>query len=229
MWQIKPSNDLKQLSMFLNPKLYLERAVRISSLKGDTRAILLEKQKFKCAYCKNKLIEFNTLQKWSVEYDDILENFNVDSESTLNNKLTTINLLDKITSSNWYSKMHVDHVIPKTLAGSIASCKIQLDANSNKVIIHHECHKLKTKVDYKLFISELRNIKKELKKEFKDIYDSKDKKSIVDLRAMEKILENKDFINNYLKSIAKIYGQTKAKSSHALIKKLLGIIKKCLV
>lgn len=42
-----------------------------------------------------------------------------------------------------------------------------MDDNFNKVIIHHECHKSKTKVDHNLFISELRNTKKELKKNLK--------------------------------------------------------------
>jgi retron-type reverse transcriptase len=228
MWQIKPSNELKQLSMFLNPEPYLKRAVRISSLKGDARAILLEKQNFKCAYCKNKLIEFNTLHKWSIECDSILESFNFKNTISENpiNKYSTINLFDKITSSNWYNKMHIDHVIPKTLAGSIKSCKALMDDNSNKVIIHHECHKLKTIVDHKLFISELRNIKKELKKKFKNIDDNNERKSIVDLHAMENLLRNKDFINNYLKYIKEIYGETKVKSSYALIKRLLEIIKK---
>lgn len=233
MWQIKPSNELKQLSMFLNPEPYLRRAVRISSLKGDTRAILLEKQEFKCAYCKNKLIEFNTLHKWSIECDSILESLNVDFKDTPHkksiNKYSTINLFDKVTSSNWYSKMHVDHVIPKILAGSIKSCKALLDDNFNKVIIHHECHKLKTKVDHKLFISELRNIKKELRKKFKDIDDSNERKYTVDLYAMDNLLKNKDFINNYLKYIKEIYGETKVKYSHVLVKKLLEIIKICFV
>ena len=122
--------------------------------------------------------------------------------------------------------MHIDHIIPKILVGSLKSCRKTLDNNSNKVIIHHECHKLKTKVDHKLFISELRNIKKELKKEFKYVHDNIEKKSIVDLQAMEKILKNKNLINNYLKYIKEIYGETNVKSSNALIKKLLKIIER---
>lgn len=120
--------------------------------------------------------------------------------------------------------MHIDHVIPKTLAGSIKSCKALMENNFNKVIIHHECHKLKTKIDHKLFIFELRNIKKELRKKFKDIDDNNESKSTVDLHAMENLLKNKDFINNYLKYIKEIYGETKVKSSYALIKKLLETI-----
>jgi hypothetical protein len=73
--------------VFLNPKPYLKRAIRISSLKGDTRATLVKKQNFKCTYCKNKLIEFNTLHKWSTECDNILESFNVDFMRTIGEKI----------------------------------------------------------------------------------------------------------------------------------------------
>jgi hypothetical protein len=142
------------------------------------------------------------------------------------NKYSTINLFDKVTSSNWYNKMHIDHVIPKTLAGSVKSCKALMDDNFNKVIIHNECHKLKTKVDHNLFISELRNIKKELRKKFKDTDDNNERKSTVNLHVMENLLKNKNFINNYLKYMKEIYGETIVKSSYALIKKLLEIIKK---
>ena len=64
----------------------------------------------------------------------------------------------------------------------------------------------------------------ELRKKFKGIDDNNERKSIVDLHAMENLLKNKDFINNYLKYIKEIYGETKVKSSYALIKKLLKII-----
>jgi hypothetical protein len=120
----------------------------------------------------------------------------------------------------------VDHVIPKTLAGSIKSYKILLDDNRNKVAVHYECHKLKTRVDNKLFISELRGIRKELRKKFKHIGNSTQKNSTVDLQAMEIILKKKNLINNYLKYVKEIYGGTKEKFSRALIKKILGIIKK---
>jgi len=53
-----------------------------------------------------------------------------------------------------------------------------------------------------------------------------ERKLIVDLHAMENLLRNKDLINNYLKYINEIYGETKVKSSYALIKRLLEIIKK---
>ena len=43
---------------------------------------------------------------------------------------------------------------------------------------------------------------------------------------MENLLRNEDFINNYLKYIKEIYGETKVKSSYALIERLLEIIKK---
>lgn len=216
--------------MFLNPKPYLIRAAWISALKGNTKAILLYEQEFKCAYCKNKLIEFDILHKWSIECGSTIESFNVDFESTWDNKsvnkYSTMNLLDKVTSSNLYNKMHVDYIIPKILAGSIKPCKTLLADISNKVITHYECHKLKTKVDHKLFIFKLRNIKKPLKKKFKNIQNNNEKKFKIDLQAMKIIFKNKNFINNYLKYIKEIYGETKVKSSHTLIKKLLKIIKK---
>ena len=104
MWQVKSSNKLKQLSIFLNLKPYLTRASHFSALKGNTRAILLNTQKFKCTYCKNKLIEFDSLHRWSIECDSILKNFNVDLKSTFNdkstNKYSTINLLDTVINSD---------------------------------------------------------------------------------------------------------------------------------
>ena len=123
----------------------------------------------------------------------------------------------------------MDHIILKTLAGSIKSCKISLDDNNNKVIIHYECHTLKTIVDNKLFISELRNTRKELRKKFKHIDNSSEKKSTIDLQAMEIILKKKNLINNYLKYIKEVYGGTTEKSSRTLIKKILEIIKKSMI
>lgn len=159
------------------------------------------------------------MHKWLIECDNILKSFNVDLKSTMGekpiNKYSTINLFDKVTSSNCYNKMYIYHVIPKTLAGSVKSCKALMDDNSNKVIIHNECHKL----NHNLFISELR-------KKFKGADDNNERKSIVDLHATENLLKNKDFINNYLKYIKEIYRETKVESSYALIKKLLKIIKK---
>ena len=63
-WQIKPSDELKQLSMFINPKPYFMRASRLSVLKGDTKTILLNKQEFKCAYGHNELMEFDKAKEW---------------------------------------------------------------------------------------------------------------------------------------------------------------------
>ena len=62
--------------MFVNPRPSLIRAFRFSAFKGDTRAILLNKQEFKCAYCHNKLIEFDTLNKGSTECDNTITNSN---------------------------------------------------------------------------------------------------------------------------------------------------------
>lgn len=43
---------------------------------------------------------------------------------------------------------------------------------------------------------------------------------------MEIILQNKTFINKYLKYVKEIYKEAKMRSSRVLIKKILGIIKK---
>jgi len=237
-WQIKPSNELKQLSMFINPRPYLIRASRLSALKGDTRAILLNKQEFKCAYCHNKLIEFDNLNKWSTECDNTINNSNElafikdNLTSTFyEGKHSSTNLFNKAIGKAWYYNMHVDHIIPKTLAGGVKSCKILLDNDNNKVILHHECHKLKTAMDNKLLIFNLRNIKKNLRKKFRSIDKNKTSKEntinhSIDLKATETILENKFIIGNYLKYINNIYGDKYFKSSNALIKKIQGIIKK---
>jgi len=156
LWQIKPSTELKQLSMFVNPKPYLIRASRLSALKGDTRAILLDRQEFKCAYCKNKLLEFDNLNKWSTECDNIFDNSNTIFSKEIMNKHATINLFGKYTGSFWYHEIHVDHIIPKTLSSNVKSIKILLDDNTNKVAVHKECHKLKTAMDKKLLISKFR-------------------------------------------------------------------------
>jgi len=237
-WQIKPSDELKQLSMFINPRPYLIRASRLSVLKGDIRAILLNKQEFKCVYCRNKLIEFDNLNKWSTECDNIIDNSNelAFTKENLNNTLyegkhSSTNLSNKVIGKTWYYNLHVDHIIPKTLAGSIKSCKILLDNDNNKVILHHECHKLKTAMDNKLLIFNLRNIKKNLRKKFRSIDKNKtlDENTInrlINLKATEIIIENKFVIDNYLKYINNIYGDKYFKSGNALIKKIQGIIKK---
>jgi len=237
-WQIKPSNELKQLSMFINPRPYLIRASRLSVLKGDIRAILLNRQEFKCAYCHNRLIEFDNLNEWSTECDNTINNSNelAFTKDNLNSTLyegkhSLTNLSNKAIGKTWYYNMHVDHIIPKTLAGSVKSCKILLDNNNNKVILHYECHKLKTAIDHKLLISDLRKIKINLRKELRFINKNKTSKEntidhSIDLKAMETIIENKFIIGNYLRNINNIYGDKYFRYSNALIKKIQGIIKK---
>jgi retron-type reverse transcriptase len=226
LWQIKPSTELKQLSMFVNPKPYLIRASRLSALKGDTRAILLDRQEFKCAYCKNKLLEFDNLNKWSTECDNIFDNSNTIFSKEIMNKHATINLFGKYTGSFWYHEIHVDHIIPKTLSSNVKSIKILLDDNTNKVAVHKECHKLKTAMDKKLLISKFQNAKRKLRKELKPIISDNNQKVNVDLKAMETIILNNGPINNYLEYVGEIYGNTHLKSSRALINKISGIIKK---
>lgn len=214
--------------MFINPKPYLIRASRFSALKGDTRAILLNKQEFKCTYCKNKLIEFDNLTKWSIECDDIIKNsinnLNITLDEGIINKYSTINLIDKQIDSTWYHGIHIDHVIPKSLAGSVKLCKILLDNNNNKMAIHNECHKLKTVMDQKLLISELQKIKKELRKKPSFRGDSVAQKKFVDMKAVKIITEDKSRINNYLKYINDIYGDRCLKESRALINRIKRIM-----
>lgn len=233
-WQIKPSNKLKQLSFFINPKPYLLRASRFSALKGDIRAILLNKQEFKCAYCHNKLIDFDNLNTWSTESDAIINNLNeptLNLSSTPHEEIMSKNSLNKSLGKTWYQNTHIDHIIPKTLAGSVQSCEILVDNENNKVILHHECHKLKTAVDRKLLISNFQSIKKNLRKDFLFMDKIKSLKddtlnNCVSLKAAKMVLENKSIIDNYLKYINNIYGDKYFKSSSTLIKKIQEIIKK---
>lgn len=37
----KPSNELKNMSMVINPEPYIERALRLTGEKEDTKAILI--------------------------------------------------------------------------------------------------------------------------------------------------------------------------------------------
>jgi Group II intron, maturase-specific domain/Reverse transcriptase (RNA-dependent DNA polymerase) len=61
----KPSNKLKSVSMLIDSKPYIERALRLAVSKDDVRAQSTVSQKLKCAICQKSLLEFNDLSNIS--------------------------------------------------------------------------------------------------------------------------------------------------------------------
>jgi hypothetical protein len=149
MWLIKPSHELKQLSMRINPIPYLLRASRRFAFINDNRAILFKKQNFKCVYCKDKLLEFDCLNKYSIECDTILYGFGINIISGFE-EYTKVTFSNKHKEPNWYYSFHVDYLIPKFFAGNVLSCKKLFDHIRNKVVIHYKCFKLKIIVNSNL-------------------------------------------------------------------------------
>jgi|GEM_PF-2638474 len=76
----KPSNELKTMSMLINPEPYIERALRLTAEKEDTKAKLITSQNLTCAICNKPLLEFNNLSLLSnlgqetVHQDQIADN-----------------------------------------------------------------------------------------------------------------------------------------------------------
>lgn len=74
----KPSNKLKSVSMLIDSKPYIERALKLTASKDNVRAQLIVSQKLKCAICQKPLLESNNLSNISkinqdIMMDDIIE------------------------------------------------------------------------------------------------------------------------------------------------------------
>jgi hypothetical protein len=73
---------------------------------------------------------------------------NIKTFSIINSRLT-----------NWLEGVHVDHKIPKILAGNVPEVGKILNNNDNLQLVHVACHAQKTKED-RVFLSEYRKIRK---------------------------------------------------------------------
>lgn len=219
----KPSNELKTMSMLINPEPYIERALRLTAEKEDTKAKLITSQNLTCAICNKPLLEFNNLSLLSnlgqetVHQDQIADN-------TDNNMSISTSLLVKYHGQAWHQGIQVDHMIPKMLMKNNKDFLL-LEADNNKSAVHTHCHKLKTLVDKKFLEKDWRIIKKSLKAE--NLFNNES------LAATFEFINNKTLMNDYLSQLENLYGSIKMKKINftfmklnAHLKKELKIIKK---
>jgi hypothetical protein len=89
MFMIKPDNGLRELSMLINPKPYINRALRITALKQDSRSQVMLKQKLICAMCEKPILDFNNLSNLSRLNERISLIDAVGSSSTESSEITT--------------------------------------------------------------------------------------------------------------------------------------------
>jgi len=162
-----PTIELMTNSLLINPIPYVKRALFISKLRKDKYSLLLIKQKLKCPACGEDLIKWDELLNHNstgiIEYlnsasNEVLE----DNESGKKNRSSekTVNLLDSRVK-NWLKNVHIDHIVPKVLAGKIEELNKILDNNNNLQLLHVLCHKKKTNTDSEL-VGKYRQIRKSL-------------------------------------------------------------------
>lgn len=142
----KPSNKLKAVSMLIDSKPYLERALKLMASKNDVRAQCIISQKLKCAICDKWLLEFTNLSNISKMGQKIMmDNTIIDRHFNKKIKIGT-SLILKYPRETWHKGILIDHLIPKTLIKDTPKFQI-LEANVNKIALHTHCYKIKTKVD----------------------------------------------------------------------------------
>lgn len=188
MWRyLVPVKELTLNSMLVNPTPYVKRALLIGKYRKDTQSTLLFKQKHNCPICDKTLIKWDSLLNWnSNNIDTILDNISPDNavphsktvlkidktrnlladlETKANHQIAKEQLNIKTISiinsrlTNWLDGVHVDHIIPKIIAGNVPELIKILNNKDNLQLVHTACHLSKTKVD-KAIISEYRKIRK---------------------------------------------------------------------
>lgn len=188
MWRyLVPVKELTLNSMLVNPTPYVKRALLIGKYRKDTQSTLLFKQKHNCPICDKTLIKWDSLLNWnSNNIDTILDNISPDNavphsktvlkidktrnlladlETKANHQIAKEQLNIKTISiinsrlTNWLDGVHVDHIIPKIIAGNVLELIKILNNKDNLQLVHTACHLSKTKVD-KAIISEYRKIRK---------------------------------------------------------------------
>jgi retron-type reverse transcriptase len=141
----KPSNKLKSLSMLIDSKPYIERALKLTAFKGNIREQCIISQKLKCAICHKPLLEFNDLSNISKMGQKIMMNDTITDGNSSDKRIGT-SLTLRYQGEIWDRGIQVDHLIPKILMKNTLRFQI-LEAKVNKVALHTHCHKIKTKVD----------------------------------------------------------------------------------
>jgi len=236
MWLIKPTNEMKHSSMLVNPNPYLKRAIYLSKNKGDIRAILIQKQDYKCPICNNNFIEFDHITQWSEEIDialknNILENnttnvdvinVNYSNHELSNSANSNINLLNKTFEPTWYSNLQIDHIVPKLIQNNIPEIESILDNEDNKYLTHHICQKLKTKIDNEFLMKEFRLKNKNNLKKYGLNHENKQ----VEIKTMNEVYSKKDLITTYLDKLTLIYGEKTSKQANVRFIKLKNLTKK---
>lgn len=61
----KPSNKLKSVSMLINSKPYIKRALKLTVSKDNVQTQCIISQKLKCAICNKSLLNFTNLSNIS--------------------------------------------------------------------------------------------------------------------------------------------------------------------
>lgn len=158
LFMIKPDNKLRDMSMLINPEPYIRRALRLTAIKKNVRAKIILDQNLTCAICHKPLLDFNHLSKLSQSNEGILS-----SDSVVDNNESRVDmstsLLIKYHGEAWHQGIQIDHLIPQMLFEDIIECKL-LESNLNKVAVHTQCHKLKTKIDQRYLFSSWRTLLK---------------------------------------------------------------------
>lgn len=139
-----PSTQLKNMSMLIHPKPYIERALKLTAVRKTTRAQTAAMQKFTCVICKKSLIEFNKFGVWS----------SLSQELVYSARILQGKAKKRVSSENLLSKRHdtqLDYMIPKILMTD--NCKFFFfKANSYKSIVHTHCHRLKAFINQKFLL-----------------------------------------------------------------------------
>jgi hypothetical protein len=212
--KIKLNTNLTKTIFFFNPKIYILKRIHLFSAKNNYRSKLLIKQKFKCLYCRNELLEWDEIKSWLKENTNKYSIIK-DDRKTQKEKINNFSLKSKYEKNFKISKYHIDSILPETLID-----KLLVNVNLNtKILIHNGCRKIKKFIDEKLLFSNNLMIKRQLKKNIKFNITNN---TFLDYLTLKLILNNRYKMQIYLNYVFKIYG----KKYFKLTQQLLEIIKK---
>lgn len=164
---LEVSKDILNNSFLVNAEPYMTWKIKIGKLLEEENSWLYYKQRGLCPICKENLID---KKEYSLNENQYIKETNLFLISDVSiSSLRNIKGLDYkakindqiynqyIRESKWYTGLHKDHIIPKTL-GKISSFKKILANRKNKQLLHKSCHiSKKTKLDQRL-ISNFRKI-----------------------------------------------------------------------
>lgn len=193
-FMLKPSNLLKNNSMFTFPEPYLKWAMLINTYKGDTRSLLISKQINTCPICNDQLLDFDSLNL-SIKGDDYPESTGIE---TTNIKTVNNSLINNYASEDlWYQKLQIDHILPIALGKFDSRIASKLDDINNKVIIHHSCHKIKTAFDRMTLLKKWQALIKLVK--------AKDDPKLFNSLLFRYLIKDKSLLSTYFTNLENVY------------------------